>query len=98
MNSVIALLSACVAMGLAPSQVPASTQRGAAPSGPAAKVASAPTVNVTTVVSQMLDRAVTLPGDLTAFQDVELRSRVAGFVEAITVDRGSLVKKGQLLA
>ena len=39
-----------------------------------------------------------LPGDLSAFQDVEIRARVAGFVEAINVDRGSTVKKGQLLA
>lgn len=66
------------------------------PSG--AKSGPPATVIVTTVSSQMLDRPMTLPGDLTAFQDVEIRARVAGFVEAITVDRGSSVKKGQLLA
>lgn len=59
--------------------------------------ASAPSVAVVSVVSQPLDRRVSLPGDLVAFQDVEIRSRTAGFVEAISVDRGSVVKKGGLL-
>jgi membrane fusion protein (multidrug efflux system) len=62
-----------------------------------ANPATVPTVNVATVVSQMLDRAITLPGDLMAFQDVEIRARVAGFVETVNVDRGSVVKKGQIL-
>jgi len=64
---------------------------------PAAAAAPAPTVLVVTVVSHILDRALALPGDLIAFQDVEVRPKVAGFVEAIVVDRGSVVKKGQLL-
>lgn len=66
--------------------------RGQAPSPPAATVA------VVSVVSQTLDRPVLLPGDLLAFQDVEVRPKVAGFVDAIAVDRGSVVRKGQLLA
>ena len=64
----------------------------------ARKGRTSPTVAVTTVSSQVLDRPMMLPGDLSAFQDVEIRARVAGFVEAINVDRGSTVKKGQLLA
>jgi membrane fusion protein (multidrug efflux system) len=59
--------------------------------------APTPTVMVVTVVSHILDRALALPGDLIAFQDVEVRPKIAGFVEAIPVDRGSAVKKGQLL-
>lgn len=66
--------------------------RGQAPAPPAATVAVVP------VVSQTLDRPVLLPGDLVAFQDVEIRPKVAGFVDAIEVDRGSVVKKGRLLA
>jgi membrane fusion protein (multidrug efflux system) len=62
-----------------------------------ATAAPAPTVLVITVVSHILDRALALPGDLIAFQDVEVRPKIAGFVEAIAVDRGSVVKKGQLL-
>jgi RND family efflux transporter MFP subunit len=54
-------------------------------------------VAVVSVVSQSLERPVLLPGDLLAFQDVEIRPKVSGFVEAIAVDRGSVVKKGQLL-
>src|SRR5262249_51198193 len=57
-----------------------------------------PIVTVVRVISQPLDRPVLLPGDLTAFQDVELRAKVSGFVESIAVDRGSTVKKGALLA
>jgi membrane fusion protein, multidrug efflux system len=57
-----------------------------------------PTVAVVSVVSQALERPILLPGDLLAFQDVEIRPRVSGFVEAITVDRGSVVKKGQVVA
>lgn len=56
------------------------------------------TVAVVSVVSQSLERPVLLPGDLVAFQNVEIRPKVSGFVEVVTVDRGSIVKKGQLLA
>jgi RND family efflux transporter MFP subunit len=56
-----------------------------------------PTVVVTTVVSKPLDRPLALPGDLVAYQDVELRSKVSGFVDAVPVDRGSRVKRGELL-
>src|SRR5207247_1453707 len=55
-------------------------------------------VTVVSVVSQNLERPVLLPGDLVAFQDVEIRPRVSGFVESIAVDRGSVVKKGEVLA
>jgi membrane fusion protein (multidrug efflux system) len=64
---------------------------GQAPAPPPATVA------VVTVLSQNLERPILLPGDLIAFQDVEIRPKVSGFVEAIAVDRGSVVKKGQLL-
>src|SRR5262249_4101071 len=56
-----------------------------------------PTVVVTTVVSQDLNRQTRLPGELQAYQDVALYPKVQGFVEWIGVDRGSVVKAGQLL-
>ena len=71
---------------------PVATQRAAA-SPPAG-----PIVTVARVISQKLDRPVSLPGDLVAFQDVELRAKVSGFVESIGVDRGSMVKRGAVLA
>jgi len=49
------------------------------------------------VVARSLDRPLSVPGDLIAFQDVEIRSRVAGFVDAVNVDRGSMVRRGELL-
>jgi len=67
-----------------------SAQKPAAP--------SVPSVSVTTVVSLQLERDLRLPGELQAYQDVALYARVPGFVEEISVDRGSAVKRGQLLA
>jgi len=57
-----------------------------------------PTVIVTTVESRGLNRQVRLPGELQAYQDTAIYAKVPGFVEAINVDRGSVVKRGQLLA
>jgi RND family efflux transporter MFP subunit len=87
---------ASVAAGLATAALAAA--QSTVQQTPAAKSGPPPTVTVTTVSSQMLDRPMMLPGDVSAFQDVEIRARVAGFVETISVDRGSAVKKGQLLA
>jgi membrane fusion protein, multidrug efflux system len=59
--------------------------------------AQTPTVVVTSVVSQDLNRQIRLPGELQAYQDVALYPKVQSFVEWISVDRGSVVKAGQLL-
>jgi membrane fusion protein, multidrug efflux system len=75
--------------------VPALAQRAAAPS---TAPASTPTIPVTPVVARSLDRPLMLPGDLLAYQDVEIRAKVSGFVDSIAVDRGSVVRRGQLLA
>jgi membrane fusion protein (multidrug efflux system) len=63
-----------------------------------AQTATKSVVTVVRVIAQTLDRPVGLPGDVVAFQDVELRARVSGFVDSIGVDRGSMVKKGAVLA
>lgn len=39
-----------------------------------------------------------IPGELIAYQQVDLYAKVSSFVEALTVDVGSEVKKGQILA
>ncbi|MFN0103265.1 MAG: efflux RND transporter periplasmic adaptor subunit [Bryobacteraceae bacterium] len=49
------------------------------------------------VVVKVLDRRLKLPAELQAYQSVDLVARVPGFVERVLVDRGSLVKKGELL-
>lgn len=55
-------------------------------------------VPVVSVIAKPLDRTLSLPGELLAFQDVSIHARVQGFIEAIPVDRGSMVRKGSLLA
>lgn len=60
--------------------------------------ASRPSLETVKVISQPLDKTVTIPGDLTPYQGVNLNARVQGFVESIDVDRGSWVKRGQRLA
>ncbi len=42
-------------------------------------------------------QTVKLPGELKPWQRVSLTSRVSGIVDAVEVDRGSMVKQGQLL-
>ena len=50
-----------------------------------------------TVISRALEKTITIPGDLTPYQGVNMNARVPGFVESIAVDRGSWVKRGQRL-
>ena len=50
------------------------------------------------VVSKSIDRQVRLPGELSPYLSVPIYARVAGFVDRVDVDRGSVVKKGQVLA
>jgi RND family efflux transporter MFP subunit len=62
-----------------------------------ALTALAQTVELAPVVSRSLSRTVDLPGELQPFLTVSLHARVAGYVEKVLVDRGSVVKQGQLL-
>jgi hypothetical protein len=71
---------------------------GAATSGSGATAAADPmTVDVANVVEQPLNVELSLPGELTAFQSVAIHPRVAGFVKAVHVDRGSRVRAGDVL-
>jgi len=72
-------------------ETPVATAENAGPAGPQI-------VQVVTVVEQPLDVALSLPGELTAYQTVALYSRVTAFVKTIGVDRGSRVAVGQQLA
>src|SRR5437868_3030429 len=55
-------------------------------------------VDVVKVVSRSAERKVQLPGEFIPFQSVTIHAKVTGFVDRVEVDRGSVVKKGQLLA
>ncbi len=77
-------------------QRPNAAKRIDSSSGDAAAV-PALEVQVTPVVSRVLERNLLLPGDLLAYQDVAIFPKVQGFVQSIRVDRGSKVRQGQLL-
>jgi RND family efflux transporter MFP subunit len=55
-------------------------------------------VEVARVVSKPVERQVRLPGEFEPFMAVAILAKVSGFVREVSVDRGSSVKKGQLLA
>ncbi|MBI2149388.1 MAG: efflux RND transporter periplasmic adaptor subunit [Acidobacteria bacterium] len=66
-------------------------------SGAFARPALAQGVEMAAVVSKPVSRTITLPGEIHPFLNVDLRSRVPGYVERVLVDRGSVVKAGELL-
>jgi membrane fusion protein, multidrug efflux system len=49
------------------------------------------------VVSKSVVKHIDLPGEILPFLTVSLHAKVPGYVERVLVDRGSLVKEGQLL-
>jgi RND family efflux transporter MFP subunit len=55
-------------------------------------------IDIARVVEQPLDVQLSLPGELTPFQSVAIFPRVTGFVKSISVDRGSPVRAGEVLA
>jgi len=65
--------------------------------GADATSSSTPSVKVVPVVAQVLNRESRLPADLLAYRDVLIYPKVDGFIDWIGVDRGSHVKRGQLL-
>ena len=71
-----------------------SSQSKARPASPAPALA----VDVTRVVSKKLSIIVRLPGEIRPYEIVAVYPKVTGFLRRIGVDRGSRVKKGQLLA
>ena len=58
----------------------------------------APAVETVKVVSRKLDLVVPLPAELQPYETVAIYPKVTGFVKWIGVDRGSRVKRGQVLA
>ena len=64
------------------------------PTRPAAGV---PEVTVVAVVLQRLDETARLPGELHPYLSVDLYPKVTGILQWIGVDRGSQVKRGQVL-
>src|SRR5215472_4765833 len=57
----------------------------------------AQTLDVVRVLVEPVERQITLPGEVHAFLDVPIYAKVTGFAKRINVDRGSLVKEGDVL-
>jgi len=64
----------------------------------ASSVSAQTTVDVVRVVSKPVERQVKLPGEFQPYMAVPIFAKVSGFVRQMNVDRGSVVKKGELLA
>jgi membrane fusion protein, multidrug efflux system len=72
------------------------SEQGAGSTAVAASNAPA-TVNTVPVVSKKLQTTIALPAQLTPYEQVDIYPKVTGFVQTVTVDRGSRVQRGQLL-
>ena len=57
----------------------------------------AQSIELVPVVSKGVSRTIDLPGEFQPYLNVTLHSRVTGFVEKVLVDRGSMVKTGDVL-
>jgi membrane fusion protein (multidrug efflux system) len=84
----VALLLALVVVGC---------NRSAPANDSGQSVAPVPQVDVVQVVSQKLEATERLPAELAPWEQVAIYPKVPGFVEEIPVDRGSVVRRGQLL-
>lgn len=74
----------------------ATLDKTAAPT--ASPASNAPTaVSTVAIVSRKLQTTIALPAQLTPYEQVDIYPKVTGFVETVTVDRGSQVHRGQLL-
>jgi len=55
-------------------------------------------VDLVPVVSKPITRTIDLPAEILPYLTVSLHAKVPGYVERVLVDRGSIVKQGDLLA
>jgi membrane fusion protein, multidrug efflux system len=78
--------------------VPACSRPEAESGTAAASAAGTPTIATVRVIEQPLDVQLSLPGELRAYQSVDIFPRVTGFVKTVVVDRGSRVRAGDVLA
>jgi membrane fusion protein, multidrug efflux system len=58
---------------------------------------SGQSVRLAKVLSKRVVRTTELPGEFYPYLSVELHARITGYVDRVLVDRGSVVKKGELL-
>ncbi len=70
---------------------------GCAKQAPPPEPPAVRSVSAVPVVKKTLFRVDQLPGEIQAYQDVAIFPKVPGFIESISVDRGSVVKKDQVM-
>src|SRR5262249_45412199 len=70
---------------------------GVSAAAPAESASATPTIQVVPVVSRQPDTSTHLEGELAPYEAVDIFSKVGGFVSKVDVDRGSVVKTGQVL-
>ncbi|WP_439581132.1 efflux RND transporter permease subunit [Dyadobacter bucti] len=63
-----------------------------------AKAEHAATVELTTVRSMKPAKQIALPGELKPWNKVSIHPKVKGFIRSVNADRGTMVRKGQVLA
>jgi len=63
-----------------------------------ASAPASPTVEAAKVASKKLSITTRLPGELQAYESVAVFPKVTAYVDSISVDRGTRVKSGQLMA
>jgi len=61
-------------------------------------VSSVPQVDVVLVHSKKLKANINLPAELVPYEAVDLYAKETGFVKSIKVDRGTIVKQGEIIA
>jgi len=95
------ILAGAVLLFMRPSTDTTLRNSPATQAGPASPALPGPadfqTVEVIPVVSKLLDRTIPLPGELQPYLSVDLYPRVTGIIQWIGVDRGSWVKRGDVL-
>lgn len=89
---VIALLSVSAWFGSCAKQSQGTAEAASSTTGSQIKL------EVTPVISQKLNTRVQLPAQLMPYEAVDVYAKETGFVKWIGVDRGSRVKKGELIA
>src|SRR5689334_15616607 len=62
-----------------------------------AAAAAAQKPDLVPVVSRTAARTIDLPAEIQPYLDVSLTAKVPGYVDRVLVDRGSIVKSGELL-
>jgi membrane fusion protein, multidrug efflux system len=55
-------------------------------------------IELVPVVSKLVSRTIDLPGEFQPFQSVSIHAKVRSYVDRVLVDRGSVVRKGEVLA